>query len=77
VPFGDALPAGSLPLHALRRRLPPLRPLPPFPCLHARPRAQVWDFSRSADARDTEGGASKRSLVQQVEKMRKYLADTA
>lgn len=35
---------------------------------------QVWDFSASADARDTEGGASKRSLLEQVEKMRAYLA---
>ena len=35
---------------------------------------QVWDFSASADARDTEGGASKRSLLEQVEKMRTYLA---
>lgn len=35
---------------------------------------QVWDFSASADARDTEGGASKRSLLEQVEKMRGYLA---
>jgi hypothetical protein len=35
---------------------------------------QVWDFGASADARDTEGGASKRSLLEQVEKMRSYLA---
>jgi argininosuccinate lyase len=35
---------------------------------------KVWDFSASADARDTEGGASKRSLLEQVDKMRKYLA---
>jgi argininosuccinate lyase len=34
---------------------------------------QVWDFSASADARDTEGGASKRSLLEQVDKMRTYL----
>jgi len=34
---------------------------------------QVWDYSRSADARDTEGGASKRSLMEQVQKMRTYL----
>jgi argininosuccinate lyase len=47
-------------------------PAPTTPLLR-----QVWDFSRSADARDTEGGASKRSLLQQVEKMRKYLADSA
>eukprot|EP00878_Enallax_costatus_P011047 GHUV01011539.1.p1 GENE.GHUV01011539.1~~GHUV01011539.1.p1 ORF type:complete len:501 (+),score=129.31 GHUV01011539.1:1634-3136(+) len=35
---------------------------------------KVWDFAASADARDTEGGASKRSLLQQVQKMRTYLA---
>jgi hypothetical protein len=35
---------------------------------------QIWDFARSADARDTEGGASKRSLIEQVAKMRAYLA---
>jgi len=35
---------------------------------------QVWDYARSADARDTEGGASKRSLIEQVAKMRNYLA---
>ncbi|KAF6254982.1 argininosuccinate lyase [Scenedesmus sp. NREL 46B-D3] len=35
---------------------------------------KVWDFGASADARDTEGGASKRSLLEQVEKMRTYLA---
>eukprot|EP00877_Chromochloris_zofingiensis_P009694 jgi/Chrzof1/4979/Cz15g07080.t1 len=34
---------------------------------------EVWDFTRSADARDTEGGASKRSLLEQVQKLRTYL----
>lgn len=32
----------------------------------------VWDFNRSAEMRDTEGGASKRSVIEQIEKMRKY-----
>lgn len=41
---------------------------------HTPVHAQVWDFSASADARDTEGGASKRSLLEQVDKMKKYLA---
>jgi hypothetical protein len=52
---------------------------PPRPRPRARfpPPPQVWNFSRSADARDTEGGASKRSLIEQVAKMRRYLADTA
>ncbi len=36
--------------------------------------AQVWDFNRSAEMRDTEGGVSKRSVLEQVAKMRKYLA---
>eukprot|EP00195_Chlamydomonas_chlamydogama_P005529 CAMPEP_0202894386 /NCGR_PEP_ID=MMETSP1392-20130828/3805_1 /ASSEMBLY_ACC=CAM_ASM_000868 /TAXON_ID=225041 /ORGANISM="Chlamydomonas chlamydogama, Strain SAG 11-48b" /LENGTH=478 /DNA_ID=CAMNT_0049579073 /DNA_START=213 /DNA_END=1649 /DNA_ORIENTATION=- len=34
---------------------------------------QVWDFNRSAEMRDTEGGASKRSVMEQVDKMRKYI----
>jgi argininosuccinate lyase len=37
--------------------------------------AEVWSFERSAAMRDTDGGASKRSLLQQVEKMRKYLKE--
>jgi argininosuccinate lyase len=34
---------------------------------------QVWDFNRSAEMRDTEGGVSKRSVKEQVAKMRTYL----
>jgi len=34
---------------------------------------QVWDFNRSAETRDTEGGASKRSVLEQVAKMQAYL----
>lgn len=37
--------------------------------------AEVWDYTASADRRDTEGGASKRSLLEQVAKMRKYLSE--
>lgn len=37
---------------------------------------QVWDYNRSAEMRDTEGGVSKRSVLQQVDKMRTYLAAT-
>jgi argininosuccinate lyase len=37
----------------------------------------VWDFNRSAEMRDTEGGASKRSVMEQVDKMRAYLAANA
>lgn len=39
--------------------------------------AQVWDFNRSAEMRDTEGGASKRSVLEQTAKMRKYMAEQA
>ncbi|KAL4446257.1 hypothetical protein ABPG77_003064 [Micractinium sp. CCAP 211/92] len=38
---------------------------------------EVWDFNRSAEMRDTEGGASKRSVLEQVQKLRTYLADTS
>lgn len=37
----------------------------------------VWDFVRSADARDSEGGASKRSVLEQVAKINSYLAAEA
>ncbi|KDD74753.1 fumarate lyase [Helicosporidium sp. ATCC 50920] len=36
--------------------------------------AELWDFERSADSRDTEGGSSKRSVLQQVQKIKDYLA---
>ena len=35
--------------------------------------AQVWDYDRSAEMRDTEGGASKRSVLEQAEKLKRYL----
>lgn len=38
---------------------------------------QVWDFNRSAEMRDTEGGASKRSVLEQAAKLRAYLAESA
>lgn len=38
---------------------------------------QVWSFERSAESRDTEGGTSKRSVLEQVAKLKKYLAGTA
>lgn len=68
-----ALPADAAPPVSPHTGAPPPRPAPPHP---DRPRPQVWDFSRSADARDTEGGASKRSLLEQVKKMRAYLDAT-
>ena len=37
---------------------------------------QVWDFNRSAEMRDTEGGASKRSVLEQIAKLRSYMAAT-
>ena len=33
----------------------------------------MWSYENSAGNRDTEGGASERSLLEQVSKMRKYL----
>ena len=35
--------------------------------------AEVWDFRRSADMRDTEGGSSERSVLEQIQKLRDYL----
>jgi argininosuccinate lyase len=35
--------------------------------------ADVWDYQRSAEMRDTEGGTSKRSVLEQSEKLRAYL----
>lgn len=35
--------------------------------------AAVWDFNRSAEMRDTEGGSSKRSVLEQVQKLLTYL----
>ena len=59
----------------------PELPAPPspecLPCPPARLPAQVWDFNRSAEMRDTEGGASKRSVLEQVQKLRTYLAETS
>jgi argininosuccinate lyase len=34
---------------------------------------EVWSFENSAAKRDTEGGVSERSLLEQVAKMRDYL----
>ena len=33
----------------------------------------VWDFDRSAEQRDTEGGSSRRSVLEQVDKIKSYL----
>lgn len=38
---------------------------------------EVWDFNRSAEMRDTEGGVSTRSVLEQVQKLRTYLAETS
>ncbi len=38
--------------------------------------AAVWDYERSADARDSEGGASRRSVLEQCLKLRRYLTET-
>lgn len=63
--------------------LPHSHPKPPFCALlgwlshitrAAASPLQVWDFNRSAEMRDTEGGTSTRSVLEQVDKMRAYLA---
>ncbi len=38
---------------------------------------EVWNYERSANARDSEGGASKRSVLEQVAKVNAYLAAEA
>lgn len=35
---------------------------------------EVWDFDASAERRDTEGGTSRRSVLQQAQKLKDYLA---
>lgn len=34
---------------------------------------KAWSFEASVESRDSEGGTSKRAVLEQVEKMRKYL----
>lgn len=34
---------------------------------------EVWDFDASAERRDTEGGTSRRSVLQQAQKLKDYL----
>ena len=34
---------------------------------------EVWDFDASAEKRDTEGGTSRRSVLEQAEKLKNYL----
>ena len=36
----------------------------------------VWSYEKSAESRDTEGGSSRRSVLEQCAKLRKYLEDT-
>ena len=38
--------------------------------------AEVWSYEKSAESRDTEGGSSRRSVLEQCAKLRKYLEDT-
>lgn len=35
--------------------------------------SEIWSFEKSASMRDSEGGVSERSLLEQVAKMRTYL----
>lgn len=39
--------------------------------------SEVWSFETSASMRDSEGGVSERSLLEQVSKMRQYLTVNA
>lgn len=34
----------------------------------------VWDFDASAERRDSEGGTSRRSVLEQAKKLKEYLA---
>ena len=34
---------------------------------------EVWNFERSVEMKDTEGGTSRRSVQEQIQKMQKYL----
>lgn len=34
----------------------------------------VWNFERSVEMRDAEGGTSRRSVLEQIEKMRQYIS---
>ena len=36
--------------------------------------AEVWSYEKSAESRDTEGGTSRRSVLEQCQKLRAYLA---
>ena len=36
----------------------------------------VWSYEKSAESRDPEGGSSRRSVLEQVAKLRQYLDDT-
>ena len=36
----------------------------------------IWSYEKSAESRDTEGGTSRRSVLEQCAKLRKYLKDS-
>ena len=36
----------------------------------------IWSFEKSAESRDTEGGSSRRSVLEQCDKLRRYLEET-
>ena len=37
--------------------------------------SEVWNFERSAEMRDVIGGTSRRAVLEQVEKMRAWVAE--
>jgi argininosuccinate lyase len=63
-----AAETAGVPLSALS--LPQLQALHPA---FAEDVAVVWSFERSAESRDTEGGTSRRSVAEQIAKLRAYL----
>ena len=38
--------------------------------------SDIWSYERSAESRDTEGGSSRRSVLEQCAKLRQYLEET-
>ena len=38
--------------------------------------AEIWSYEKSAESRDTEGGTSRRSVLEQCAKLRAYLKET-
>ena len=72
---GDSWPFLPLPVRGLVVIVMSVHAGPRFTLVLHPPWRQVWDFNRSAEMRDTEGGVSKRSVLEQVDKMKRYLKE--